>query len=71
MAPATRNLAQSTFLEAGRDQFGGMVQYYDGIPIGIPIGINDYISDAQTAGTSRDASTVYAMQFGEGALADL
>ena len=56
-----------TFLEAGRDEFGGMVQYYDGIPIGI----NDYISDAQTAGTSRDASTVYAMQFGEGALAGL
>ncbi|MCY3882138.1 MAG: phage major capsid protein [Chloroflexi bacterium] len=56
-----------TFLEAGRDDFGGMVQYYDGIPIGI----NDYISDAQTAGSSRDASTVYAMQFGEGALAGL
>ena len=50
-----------------RDQFGGMGQYYHGIPIGI----NDYISDAQTAGTSRDASTVYAMQFGEGALAGL
>ena len=59
--------AAGTFLEAARDQFGGMVQYYDGIPIGI----NDYISDAQTAGTSRDASTVYAMQFGEGALAGL
>lgn len=56
-----------TFLEAGRDEFGGMVQYYDGIPIGI----NDYISDKQTAGTSRDASSVYAMQFGEGALAGL
>ena len=56
-----------TFLEAGRDEFGGMVQYYDGIPIGI----NDYISDEQTAGTSRNASTVYAMQLGEGALAGL
>lgn len=59
--------AAGTFLEAGRDAFGGMVQYYDGIPIGI----NDYISDAQSQGTSRDASTVYAMQFGEGALAGL
>ncbi len=56
-----------TFLEAGRDEFGGMLQYYDGIPIGI----NDYISDAQTSGSNRDASTVYAMQFGEGALAGL
>ncbi len=59
--------ASGTFLEAARDEFGGMVQYYDGIPIGI----NDYIGDAQTAGTSRDASTVYATQFGEGALAGL
>lgn len=59
--------AAGTFLEAGRDEFGGMVQYYDGIPIGI----NDYIGDAQAAGTNNDASTVYAMQFGEGALAGL
>ncbi len=56
-----------TFLETDRDAFGGMAQYYDGIPIGV----NDYISDRQTAGTNRDASTVYAMQFGEGALAGL
>ena len=36
-----------------------------------PIGINDYISDAQTVGTSNDCSTIYAMQFGEGALSGL
>src|SRR6185312_12651545 len=52
-----------SFLEAHRDQFGNMLQYYDGIPIGL----NDYISDADTVGTSADCSTVYAMQFGEGA----
>lgn len=56
-----------TFLEAGRDEFGGMLQHYDGIPIGV----NDYISDAATQGTSTDASTVYALRFGEGALAGL
>lgn len=56
-----------TFLEADRDEFGGMVQFYDGIPIGI----NDYIDDAQTVGTSVDCSTIYAMQFGEGALTGL
>jgi hypothetical protein len=44
-----------------------MVQYYDGVPIGI----NDYIADNQTAGTSNDCSTVYAMQFGEGAVSGL
>jgi hypothetical protein len=54
-------------VESDRDAFGRMVQYYDGIPIGV----NDYISDAQTRGTSSDCSTVYAVQFGEGALAGL
>ena len=41
------------FLEADRDQFGNMVQFYDGVPIGIC----DYISDAQTVGASADCST--------------
>ena len=56
-----------TFLEADRDDFGAMMQFYDGIPIGV----NDYISDAQTVGSSSDCSTVYAVQFGEGALSGL
>ena len=38
---------------------------------GIPIGVNDYIADDQTVGTSNDCSTVYAVQFGEGALSGL
>lgn len=56
-----------SFLEADRDEFGQMLQFYDGVPIGI----NDYISDAQTVGTSVDCSVVYAMQFGDGALSGL
>ncbi|MEZ4494565.1 MAG: phage major capsid protein [Dehalococcoidia bacterium] len=62
-------LAQTsgTFLEADRDDFGSMMQFYDGIPIGV----NDYIADDQTVGTSNDCSTVYAVQFGEGALSGL
>ncbi len=56
-----------TFLEADRDEFGGMLQFYDGVPIGI----NDYVGDAKTQGTSSDCSTIYAMQFGEGALSGL
>lgn len=55
------------FLEADRDEFGQMVQFYDGIPIGL----NDFISDEQTVGTSDDCSTIFAMQFGEGALSGL
>ncbi len=38
---------------------------------GIAIGICDYIDDAKTVGTSSDCSSVYAMQFGEGALSGL
>jgi hypothetical protein len=56
-----------SLLEADRDQFGQMVQYYDGIPLGL----SDYIADNQTVGTSTDCSTIYATQFGEGALAGL
>ena len=54
-------------VEHDRDEFGRMVAFYDGIPIGV----NDYIADDQTAGTSEDASTIYALQFGEGAVAGL
>jgi HK97 family phage major capsid protein len=56
-----------TFLEADRDEFGRMVQFYDGIPIAI----DDYLSDSQTVGSSSDCSTIYAVQFGEGALVGL
>lgn len=55
------------FLEADRDEFGEMVQFYDGIPIGL----NDFISDEQEVGENEDCSTIYAMQFGEGALSGL
>ena len=54
-------------LETDRNEFGQMVQYYDGIPVGIC----DYISDAKTVGTSTDCSTIYAVQLGEGALSGL
>ena len=59
--------ASGSFLEADRDEFGQMLQFYDGVPIGI----NDYIGDAQAVGTSVDCSTIYAMQFGDGGLSGL
>jgi HK97 family phage major capsid protein len=63
------NLARGsgTFLQTDRNEFGQMVQFYDGVPVGV----SDYISDAKTVGTSTDCSTIYAMQMGEGALAGL
>ena len=51
----------SGFLQSDRDMLGRMVQYYDGVPIGI----SDWVADDQRMGTSQDCSTVYAVQFGE------
>lgn len=64
------NLSRSTgggLLVAERNLFGKMVDYYDGIPIGV----DDHIADNKTVGTSTDCSTMYAMQFGEDAVAGL
>ena len=57
----------SGIVEQDRDEFGRMVQFYDGIPIGV----DDYIPDDVTVGESEDCSTIYAVQFGEGALVGL
>jgi hypothetical protein len=63
------NLARAgnAFLETDKNEFGTMVQFYDGVPVGV----SDYISDAKTVGTSTDCSTIYAMQMGEGAVAGI
>jgi HK97 family phage major capsid protein len=63
------NLARTAggFLQTDRNDFGQMVQFYDGIPVGV----SDYVSDTKTVGTSADCSTVYALQMGEGALAGI
>ena len=57
----------SGLLETDRNEFGMMVHYYDGIPIGV----NDWISDAKTVGTSADCSTIHSLQIGEGATVGL
>ena len=61
-------------METDRDNWGNFVQYWDGILIGV----NDWILDThdvadsvETATTGGDCSTVYALQFGEGALCGL
>ena len=64
------NLSRATgsgMLETDRNQFGQMVQFYNGIPVGV----NDWIADNKTVGNNNDCSTVYALQFGEGAVAGL
>ena len=56
-----------SLMETDRDEFGQMLQFYDGIPLGV----SDYIADNQTVGTSTDCSTIYGFQMGEGALSGL
>jgi hypothetical protein len=60
--------------ETDRDQWGNFIQLWDSVPIGV----NDWILDThvlvdglETATTGGDCSTIYAVQFGEGALCGL
>jgi hypothetical protein len=60
--------------QSDRDQWGNFVQLWDSIPVGV----NDWILDThvvassvETATTGGDCSTIYAVQFGEGALCGL
>lgn len=66
--------AGSGYLETDRDRFGNSVQYWNGIRIGV----SDFILDThivsgstETATVGGDCSTIYALSFGEGALAGL
>ena len=61
-------------MDTDRDSWGNFIQLWDGIPIGV----NDWILDThvvtdslETATTGGDCSTIYAIQFGEGALCGL
>jgi hypothetical protein len=63
-----------SMLETDRDNFGIFTQYWNGIPLGI----NDYILDTHTVAANVEtdtvgstSSTIYAVQFGEGALCGL
>ncbi len=63
-----------SMLATDRDNWGNFIQLWDGIPIGV----NDWIMDThsvvdgvETATTEGSSSTIYAVQFGEGALCGL
>lgn len=57
----------SGLLVSDRNEFGMVLDYYDGVPIGV----SDHITDDNRVGTSTDTSAIYALQFGEGAVAGL
>ena len=60
--------------DTDRDHWGNFIHLWDGVPIGV----NDWILDThtlvdgvETSTTGGDCSTIYAVQFGEGALCGL
>ena len=59
--------AGSGVVVSDRDQLGMMTDYYDGVPIGV----SDYVSDAKRVGSNSDCSTIYALEWGDGAVAGL
>jgi len=66
--------AAGGMMDTDRDNWGNFVQLWDGIPIGV----NDWILDTHTVvdsleddTTGGECSTIYAVQFGEGALCGL
>ncbi|MBI4295612.1 MAG: phage major capsid protein, partial [Chloroflexi bacterium] len=66
--------AANGMMETDRDSWGNFIQFWDGIPIAV----NDWILDThvlagsvETATTGGTNSTIYALQFGEGALCGL
>ncbi len=66
--------AAGGMMETDRDKWGNFVEFWDGVPIGV----NDWVLDThtlsgsvETATTGGTCSTIYAVQFGEGALCGL
>ncbi|MFL5759818.1 MAG: major capsid protein [Thermomicrobiales bacterium] len=53
--------ASGNLLEVDVNQFGRRALYYDGIPIVV----DDFVSDAQTQGTSNVCSSIYAVKLGQ------
>jgi len=80
MSRRSRRKINALVREAGgmmstdRDAFGNFIQLWDGVPIGV----NDWVLDThvvadsvEAATTGGTSSTIYAVQFGEGALCGL
>ena len=66
--------ASGGMMETNRDNWGNFIQLWNGIPIGV----SDWILDThtlsggvETSTTGGTCSTIYALQFGEGALCGL
>jgi HK97 family phage major capsid protein len=56
--------ASGAFLETRQTEFGTFQEFY----AGIPIGVMDFQLDTETQGSASNASSIWALQFGEGRL---
>ena len=66
--------AGSGMMEVQRDNWGNFIQLWNGIPIGINdwiLNTHTLVGSVETATTGASSSTIYAIQFGEGALVGL
>jgi len=54
--------SSGTILETDINQFGQRIESYDGIPVMV----DDFISDTQVQGTASNCSSIYAVKFGQG-----
>ena len=66
--------ASSGMMVTERDNFGNFIQLWDGIPVGVNDWVLDthtVVSSLETGTTGGTCSTIYAVQFGEGALCGL
>jgi HK97 family phage major capsid protein len=56
--------SSGAFLETRQTEFGAFQEFY----AGIPIGVTDFQLDTEVQGSASNASSIWAMQFGEGRL---
>ena len=55
------------YMELRQNEFGMFQEFY----AGIPIGVSDFQPDTETQGAATNASSIYALQFGEGRVTGL
>ncbi len=66
--------ASGGMMETNRDQWGNFIELWNGIPLGVSDWVLDshvVVGGVETDTGGGDCSTIYAMQFGEGALCGL
>lgn len=59
--------ASGAFMDTRQTEFGTFQEFY----ANVPLGVSDFIPETEVEGSSSNASSIYALRFGEGAVAGL